>query len=335
MERRLAAAQKHWGVGQTEHPIILWSGVDGLKLTIASRDNDRSALKRAPGADILEKVIRDYGAALAVLDPQISLTSGSNENSNDDQDMLLQELACMASDTGCAIVVVHHTSKQSRQSKGDMGAGRGGFAAVGKVRSAFTLVNVTGEGDEAPWGVSREDGLIRLDYAKVSHDRKPTAPIIFRRVNVAVGNGAGVRAETASAMFIEHPREALIATGDFAPVLDIVKVDTLVASKRATLTDSDKAKAIARAALDLLGEHTELLLRDLWAPIGARLRDEGVWRAEARPTITGEITAALGGRGVVTEKDGQRVRIRVLKKSAAQTAPWFIEVATLTEENAT
>ncbi|KPH09098.1 AAA family ATPase [Rhizobium acidisoli] len=325
MERRLAAAQRHFGVEDTQHPIILWSGVDGQKLTIVQRDSDRSILKRAAGADLLEQVIRAHDIVLAVLDTQISLSAGSHENNNDDQDVLLQELAIIAAGARCSIAVVHHTSKQTRQNKGDMGAGRGGFAAVGKVRSAFTLVNVTGADDETGWGVSPADGLIRLDYAKTSHDRKPTAPIVFRRVSVPVGNGSGAKPAAAAALFDENPRQALLASGDFAPVLDIVNVETLAANKKITNVDKAKAEAIARIAAEFMGEHTEMQLPGLWEGMGVRMRETGVIRAEKRASVTGEITAALAGAGCEILLDGQPVLIRASKRSPSKTAPWFIE----------
>ncbi len=335
MERRLAAAQIFYQVGEMEHPIILWSGVDGEKLTIAHRGSDRQALKRAPGADLLESVIRDHGAVLVVLDTQISLTAGSNENSNDDQDMLLQELARMASANKCAIVVVHHTSKEKRQSAGDMGAGRGGFAAVGKVRSAFTLVKVTGKDDEASWGVTPEDGFIRLDYAKISHDKKPTTPIIFRRVNVPVGNGTGtdLTSSAAETLFDLSPRAALEAAGDTAPVLDIVKVSTL-GGKDAKKVDGAKAEAVAKVVCELMGARPEIDLSEWRDTIGARLREQGLIRSEVRSRVTGEITAALINEGVTVDFNGQSVRVFAVKKSEAQTSPWIIRRENVEGENA-
>jgi hypothetical protein len=323
MERRLAASQRHFDVSKPKHPIILWSGVDGTKLTILQRDNDRSALKRAPGADLLERAINQYKAVLVVLDTQISLTAGGHENSNDDQDALLQELASLAAQSRCAITVVHHTAKHTRNAAGDIGAGRGGFAAVGKVRSAFTLVNVTGEAeDEKAWGVSPADGLIRLDYAKISHDRKPSAPLVFKRMSVAVGNGSGVRPAAAGALFDEDPRAALQATGDFAPVLDLVKIKARTKKK----VDGSKAEAIARIAHDLLAENVTLPLPGLWEAIGARARDQGIFEGKVRSVVMGEITSALGGVGVqFALPSGQIVQIRALKHSSAQTACWFIE----------
>lgn len=335
MERRLAAAQSFYRVKEMAHPIILWSGVDGEKLTIVHRGNDRQALKRAPGADMLEGAIRDHGAVLVVLDTQISLTAGSNENSNDDQDTLLQELARMASSNKCAIVVVHHTSKEKRQSAGDMGAGRGGFAAVGKVRSAFTLVKVTGKDDEAGWGVTPDDGYIRLDYAKISHDKKPNTPIIFRRENVPVGNGSSAALPPAAAetLFGLSPRAALEAAGDYAPVLDIVKISTL-GNKNGKKVDAEKAEAIAKVVCELMGDRTEVDLSEWRDIIGARLREQGFIKSEVRSRVTGEITAALINDGVTIDFNGQSVRVYALKKSEAQTAPWLIRQENGESENA-
>ncbi|WP_158032265.1 AAA family ATPase [Rhizobium rhizosphaerae] len=332
MERRLAASQRHFDVAKPKHPIILWSGEDGTKLTIMQRDNDRSAMKRAPGADLLERIIDQYKAVLVVLDTQISLTAGGHENSNDDQDALLQELAWIAARSRCAIEVVHHTAKHTRNAAGDMGAGRGGFAAVGKVRSAFTLVNVTGEAeDERAWGVSSADGLIRLDYAKISHDRKPSVPLVFKRMSVSVGNGCGVRPGAAGALFDDDPRAALQAAGDFAPVLDLVKIEARTRKK----VDGSKAEAIARIAHDLLAENNTLPLPGLWEAIGARAREQGIFEGKARNVVVGEITSALGGGGVqFTLGSGQVVLIRALKRSSAQTACWYIDRSAKAEDGA-
>ena len=224
MRRRLAAMQRHLGIRSTDMKaaIILLSGVDGEAIKIVRRDGDRGAMKRAPGADRLEQLIELHKPVLVILGPQINLTSGGNENSNDDQEALLQALAQIATRKHVSIMVLHHTAKATRDNKGDMGAGRGGFAAVGKARVAFTLCNVTGEGDEKDWGVTSADRLIRLDYAKVSHDQKPVEPIVFRRLSTPVGNGSGAKLASADALFPDDPQEALKAAGDHAPVLELV-----------------------------------------------------------------------------------------------------------------
>lgn len=326
MLRRLAAAQAFYGVGDADmkHEIVLWSGIDHQQITIAHRADERSGMKRAPGADSLEQTIRQFGAVLAILDPQISLTAGGNENSNDDQDFLLQELATMASRTGSCIMVAHHTSKQSRQSKGDMGAGRGGFAAVGKVRSAFTLVNVTGEGDEADWGVRKEDGWIRLDYAKVSHERKPPKPIVFERISAPVGNGSASSSASAADLFGLTPREALRISGDFAPVLQIVDLNAAAAAHKSKPVDAVHQAKIAELASALMAENDEIPLKDLMGAIGEQMRNAGITAAKSNQDVRSKIVAALGGPGAKFDRGGQLVLIRVQKRGAHETAPWWI-----------
>lgn len=324
MRRRLAALQRCYGVTEMRHPIILWSGVDQETLTITRRDDDRKAVKRAPGADVLERLIEQHKVVLAILDPQIALTAGGHENSNEDQDVLFQELARMATRRRASIVVVHHTAKHTRSAKGDIGAGRGAFSAVGKVRSAFTLVNVTGEGDEKAWGVSAADGLVRLDYAKVSHDRKPTGPILFRRLNVPVGNGHDIAAGAANAMFNESPREALKAAGDNAPVLEIVDIAVLAARVKDQPRDEAKCQAIATTVDEIMGDMSETTIADIRGAVAVRLREQGIVNTLHRPTVTGEITAALAGDGVQFLKGGQIVRLYAVKKKIGEKSPWWI-----------
>lgn len=325
MERRLLAAQRHFGIERTKYPVVLWSGVDGVKLTIVHQSGERAALKRAPGADLLEQAIRKLRAVFVVLDTQISLKAGGVENSNDDQDVLLQELAIMAARTHCAITVVHHTSKQTRNNRGDMAAGRGGFAAVGKVRSAFTLVKVTGADDEKGWGVTEEDGYIRLDYAKISHAKKPSTPIVFKRLDLPVGNGRGVSGHEAALLFDQSPAEQQKAAGDTAPVLEIVKVEALISAHKGKKIEEGKAAAIARVVLDIMADQPEIPLSDYWSAIATRLKDAGIADLSSRPKVTGEVTSALMNEGMVVEHRGQNVRVQAVKRLPAPTAPWTIK----------
>jgi hypothetical protein len=317
----------HYGVTQLKHPIRLWSGVDHEALKIMGRTAERSALKRAPGADSLDRAVRDMGAVLVILDPQVGLASGSVENSNDDADALMQELARMATRTGAAFVVVHHTAKTTRDRRGDIGAGRGGFAYVAKARSAYTLCHVTGEDDERRWGVSSSDGLIRLDYSKTSHDRWVGGPIVFRRISAPVGNGGGVREETAAALFDASPEDALRAVGDHAPVLELVDVKVLAVQKLAAgrVTDPEEAERIAITAVEIMNDQTEMALAGpLQDAMGERMRKEGVSRATSRNTIRGHIVSALAGEGVTFLYKGESIRVWAAKKSAGEKSPFFI-----------
>ncbi|WP_187972468.1 AAA family ATPase [Aquibium microcysteis] len=317
MERRLAAAQRYFGVATLPHPIYLLSGVDAEPLTIMQRKSSGAPLLRAPGADRLESLIVQSGAIHVSLDPQISLYSGGVENSNDDMNALLQELANLAARHGVSIGVVHHTGKAGRDNHGDMAAGRGGFAAVGKVRSAYTLCRVTGRAeDEKDWAVGDDEDLVRIDFAKVSHGRKPKTPIVLRRFNVSVGNGQGMPAVAAEALFRDSPLERLRAEGDYAPVLDVVDVAARAASSKAASGKEDARKQqIARIVVEAVGEEPRFSLTGYIDLVGEMLRKAGLTKATTKRALMAEVSEALRGDGVVGKINGQDVRVRTYKEN--------------------
>lgn len=327
MQRRLSAYQQYLRLepADMKHAIILWSGVDDETLTIMHRPDSRKPLVRADGAKLLESRIKEYQPVLVVLDPQISLMAGGVENSNDDMNALLQEIANIAARNKVAIEIIHHTSKGSRDQRGDMGAGRGAFATVGKVRSAFTLCNVTGMDDEKDWGVSPADHMLRLDYAKVSHSRKPTTPIVMQRIAVPVNNGSGLTRGVANALFDESPAERLKAEGDFAPVLELVDISARIRSGPAREVASETAVKIARIVDAVMDDFDECEFNGIWSTVGEQLRRDGLSTAKTRHTITGFVTASLIGNGQFIERGGRNVRLRMLKKQQSSTAPWFVK----------
>ena len=325
MRRRLIAAQTHYGINETQHPIILWSGVDGPTLIIMRRgEGKQDALQRASGADFLESMIEQHRPVLVCLDPQISLTAGSKENANEDMNDLYQELANIAAKHATSIQVIHHTSKATRDHVGDMGAGRGGFAAAGKARAVYTLVNVTGKSeDEKSWGVTAADNMVRLDDAKMNHARRPRLPMVFRRVSVPVGNGHGLPPSTAAALYEQSPRQMLEATGDFAPVLVPVNVDELRRLAKAPEVNGGIAQKIAAAVDLVMGGSDECKASEIIPIAGERLRTEGVTEAKTRQTLTPFITNALLGSGVAIERGRQIVRIVAVKpEDKNRNAPW-------------
>lgn len=332
MQRRLTAAMRYYGMRRLRHPIILWSGLDHGVLHIMERRSSHGQFTRAAGASRLEAMIDEHKPVLVSLDPQVSLYRGGVENSNDDINDLLQEVANIASRRRVSIMVAHHTSKASRDNKGDMGAGRGGFAGVGKVRSAFTLCGVTGDGDEKEWGFSGEEEWVRLDYSKVSHGRKPSKPIVFRRLSREVGNGSGLSKGVAAALFDDSPHEQLKVSGDFAPVLEIVDVgaQSNVVKGESAAHDQQVAHALADA-LEMENSH-EAPLNDLLDFAGERLRRDGVTKGKARHVLRGLVLAALQQPITVT-RGGQSVRLAVRKAGPQQTARYLVRRDCLSEQS--
>lgn len=330
MAKRLTAAQRHHGVtaDQMKHPIVLWSGVDGPTLKVMERGRDRAPLQRAKGLDLLEEVIRTHAAVLVILDPQVSLAAGAVENSNDDADAIMGELHRLAARAGVCIAAVHHTSKATRSAAGDMAAGRGAFAAVGKVRSAYTLVRCTGDmADEKALGITAADRLIRLDSAKTSHAERPNAPILLKRISVAVGNGNGSAPSSSGELFEDSPRERLEADGDRAPVLQVVDHRGLAAAAKGKTGAKEYAarEEIARIADDVLGTADEATLPALWPAMGARMREARLCKAKGLATARPLITSALTGGVRITRDDGQAVTLDIVRAGGGQTATWCIK----------
>lgn len=328
MKRRLIAADKFFGITQRRHPIILLSGLDGEPIKLMHRPGrgGHAPLQVADGAVYLEATIRATRPVLVVLDPQISLASGIDENNTDDMNALLQLLARMASRLRVAIMVVHHTSKASRNNAGDMGAGRGAFAQAGKVRSAFTLCHVEPE-DAKRWGHPKE-ALIRLDYAKTSHGRKPTVPTLLGRESVGVGNGRGLVSSQSGEL---SPAERLNALGDDAPVLKVVGVG-LTASESATADASAqevnawRRAAIAGATFEALAGQTDVKLADVWTDIAAAFQSAALTTSNTRPLISNMATVGLTG-GVDIEREGKTLTIRSVKDGKGPKAAWRITVS--------
>ncbi len=327
MRRRLNAAQTHYRVSPKDmkHEIILWSGLDGTNLILLERDEKRR-LVRAPGLAMLRKIILEHRAVLAFLDPQINLATGIDENSNDDMNRLLQEITNLAAETRCCIGVTHHTTKQSRQRAGDMGAGRGAFAQVGKVRSAYTLTNVTGDDDvEKALGLTTSDGLMRLENAKLSYSQK-LRPTFYRKKVVNIGNGSSSFCSNPFDGAELSPREQLKLHGDRAPVFEVVDVDGLAAraaEKRNSIKEKD-VETIARIVDEVMGAHDQIELSGFWEPIGEKMREANIIAAKGRPAITAKVTCGIAYKNFEFEKNGQFVRLRAEKPSNKETGSWVI-----------
>ena len=327
MARRLIAAKAFHGLAGVEHhPIHLWSGLD-QHLTVVHRTAANGGVTRTPALGELESFIRRQGIVAVFLDPQVSLGRGLTENSTEDMNDLLQELHALAARCNCAVAVVHHTAKNSRNLAGDMAAGRGAFSAAGKVRGFFTAVRVTPEDAEA-WGFGEAKGLIRIDYAKVSHGERPEIPLVLRVRSVPVGNGEGF--STAAEAFEGSPAELHRMLGDQAPVLEVVGMGRAAASPKAaspSAASRERRKSVADAVAKVMCERAEVRLSDIRPEITQALNEAGVTISQDRALITDIVQSTLSGEGVQIMRDGQTVRVLALKVGVGRTAPWVVRLS--------
>jgi hypothetical protein len=150
-----------------------------------------------PVTDHLRKVIRELSIDVAILDPFIS-THAVSENANSLIDKVAKELSAIASDSNCAISVVHHVRKQGAGVDADITIDdlRGASSLVDACRGA-RVINVAkaGQGgmfmppDEVKDFTPRS--FIRVDGGKNSFAPVDEEGLWFRLIGVPLGNATG------------------------------------------------------------------------------------------------------------------------------------------------
>lgn len=139
---------------------------------------------------ILEELADEYGEAglsAVFADPQNAFGPGERFV-NDGEAELMRGGAWLSARLNCAVRFVHHVGKgNARAGITDQYAGRGGSAGADNARFVHILAQHLADGDgyTAPRQCSPEDiaegRLLRLHVAKLSHGKRPAAPIWLLR----------------------------------------------------------------------------------------------------------------------------------------------------------
>lgn len=193
IKRRLLGMCQHYGIDPDEirEKVLFSSGVvQKLRLAIKHQDE----VKRTKATDELVEDIRAHGVVFMAMDPFVSVHSGVSENSNDEVETVISYIRNIASQTGCAIDLVHHSVKNhsgnTESRAGDANTARGASALIGAVRSSYTLAPMAEETAEKigiPPDIAA--GLVRMDSAKGNYSARSFEPVWFRLVSVDLGNG--------------------------------------------------------------------------------------------------------------------------------------------------
>jgi len=185
--RRMVAAQTVMGFTAERGMVMLADTPDNILMS--SADPVKKSLIATPLVNQLVDVIRHYQIDVVIVDP-FAETFDGDENSNGDTKWAMKIWRDqIARPTGCAVYLVHHTTKGSEDKAGSADAIRGGGAIVNSARLAATLFVMT-KGEASPLNVKEEDRFryVRYDDAK-SNNSLVGGRSWFEKVSVRLQNG--------------------------------------------------------------------------------------------------------------------------------------------------
>lgn len=167
----------------------------GQREDMAPETDDRACME-------LRDSLRANDVSLVVLDTLAALLALPSENDNSAATTLMRRIAKVAGEVGCAVILLHHTPKVTKEGaaaqRGEATAVRGGGAIVNSARIVWTITGlpVTEAGHFAMSG-GNPDAIRRMDPVKLNDAAQP-APMFFEVVGIPVrvsdGTSVSVRA---------------------------------------------------------------------------------------------------------------------------------------------
>lgn len=166
LERRIAAAAIQYQVPSSELNGLYYSSGYDQPLTLVHFDNKRLSINKDLVANLIDR-INKHNILLWIVDPLICLHDAP-ENDNTTMNLLMRVLRKVAAKTGCAISVIHHTSK-GKDDRGNIDKSRGASALPDAARIAHTLYPMSPK-ECGQYGISGSDWTryIKLDNAKMN-----------------------------------------------------------------------------------------------------------------------------------------------------------------------
>lgn len=191
--RSFGAARQHHGIDLDALDVKVWlnSALDGSELCTATEGRDGMTLLE-PVFDKISAEIKHNGIGVLIIDPFVS-SHAVEENSNTKIDKIAKAWARVARATGCAIILVHHTSKAGAGEVSSASA-RGASALTSAARGVIVI-------NKMPADAARSIGVPDSDrwrYFSVQDDKHSRAPAEQARwfeiapVMLANGDSVGV-----------------------------------------------------------------------------------------------------------------------------------------------
>ena len=188
--RRLSAARTVMGIAPNERPPGLLVMADNPSSILTTKVDDKTKRPIAtPLVAELAATIRHHKIDVIVVDPFAETFEGDENSNNDTKWAMKTWRDDIARATGCAVYLVHHTTKNAGDKAGSSDAIRGAGALVNSARLASTLF-VMDKAEAAALDIPEED---RYRYVKYD-DAKSNQSLIgarqwFKKVSVKIRNG--------------------------------------------------------------------------------------------------------------------------------------------------
>lgn len=187
--RRLAAARRVMDCENSLGGMI--HIVDASESIVVARTGERTnSVVTTPIVDVLRRYITDHQIDTIFIDPFAETFEGDeNDNSQVKWAMRIWRDE-IARATGCAVYLVHHTTKHAQNGAGDANVIRGAGAIVNSTRISATLMPMTPE-DANLIGIDPAERhlYVRYDDAKANQSLKSGTAKWFRKESITLENG--------------------------------------------------------------------------------------------------------------------------------------------------
>lgn len=188
--RRLAAARKVMAADKRDLLGMVHLVADTDNIIVAGFDDAKRVMVAKPIVPVLVEYIREHQIDVLIVDPFTETFEG-DENDNSEVKWAMRIWRDeIAKATGCAVYLVHHTTKNTGAGAGDANIVRGAGAIVNSTRISATLMPMTKD-DAALIGIDPAEThlYVRYDDAKANQSLKSGKARWFQKQSVTLDNG--------------------------------------------------------------------------------------------------------------------------------------------------
>lgn len=169
------------GLADTVRPRLEAAGADVSRITALTtirRKGKECFPSLLKDVELIEKVVRDTGARLVIIDPLAAFLLGSDSHKDTDVRQAIAPVAAMAERTGAAVVFVSHLNKAGGSQA--IYRGNGSIGIVGAARTVFLVASKPGEHDKRV-------------IAGIKNNLAPMPPTLAFRIEGSSNGAARVR----------------------------------------------------------------------------------------------------------------------------------------------